>query len=645
LSLRDERLLEKNRCRGKYVRVPRLWELVGWWISKRKLRLTAGFTCGVIVLAAVLTVPGPRPVTISPPNPVGLLIGHTQPDASATAGKPRFVQKPPRIVPGKKAPALYAGDGIPTIALNAYIHSANTLAVSDPTCGITWEDLAGIGRVESDNGQTWGSAARVSPNGTLYPPILGPALDGLNGMPAIPTTDHGVLEHDPLWAHAVGPMQFLPSTWYAYAQDGNGDGISDPENFYDAALTAGVYLCKNGGDMATPAGLTNAIYAYNHSSYYVQVVEEWIGFYTQEGANALLAAGQGLLPTGNPTISFGGPGSITLNTVPAGAGSGINGSVGLATAAATSDGAGSFTVGIQAYVGSAQVTTGTASVIFPPHEATMSLTLGGGVVQVRILGGKTWVLLPPSLTQSTGGTTTTTTAATGTSGTAANLTTPKWQILNESLINKLPDPIGRALAVLSYDLVWVIAQFEGGTSNLVVEGVGTVNGVDATNYLGSVNLLLAGELVKAAASDLGRVASLLQGQKIGVDAWVDNNGLLRSAVLYLPGFPGVPPHELISVDLSFTGYGKLVFVSPPTTSTSTTTTSTSTTSTSTTTSSSSTSTSSTSTTSTTTTTTSSSTSTTVGPTTSTVGNTGGPTTTSGGTGGGTGNTGGHHLRH
>jgi hypothetical protein len=601
--------------------VPRFWELVGYWISKRKLRLTLSGTSIAIVLAAVLTVPGPRPVTIAPPNPVGLLIGHTQPDAAATAGKPRFAEKPPHIVPGKKAPALYAGDGIPTIALNAYIHAANTLASNDPTCGITWEDLAGIGRVESDNGQTWGSEARVSPNGTLYPPILGPSLDGLNGMPAIPTTDHGVLEHDPVWAHAVGPMQFLPSTWYAYAQDGNGDGISDPENFYDAALTAGVYLCKNGGDMATLAGLTNAIYAYNHSSYYVQVVEEWIGFYTQEGANALLAAGQGLLPIGNPTIGIGGPiGTITLSTVPSGAGSGFSGSVGLASAAATSDGAGTFSVGIQAYVGASQVTTGTASVLFPLREATMSLTLAGGVTQVRVMGSKTWILLPQSLTQATGG------------------TKPQWQILDETLINKLPDPIGRALAVLSYDLVWVIAQFEGGTNSLVVEGNGTVNGVAATNYLGSINLLLAGQLVRASATSLGRVANLLRAQKIGVDAWVDNNGLLRSAVLFLPGFPGVPPRQLISVDLAFYGYGKVVNVSVPTTTTSTTTTTTSTTTSSSSTTSTSSTSTSTSTTSTSTTTSSSSTTSTVAATTTTNGNTGGPTTTVGGTGGGTGNT-------
>ena len=34
-------------------------------------------------------------------------------------------------------------------------------------------------------------------------------------------------------------MQFIPSTWSRYAADGNGDGVADPQNLYDAAHAAG----------------------------------------------------------------------------------------------------------------------------------------------------------------------------------------------------------------------------------------------------------------------------------------------------------------------------------------------------------------------------------------------------------------------
>lgn len=249
----------------------------------------------------------PSSAAAQSPGAAGAAVGQ------ATAGLPSFGQLPPARHPAVPASAArgpapslvrLAGaegvQGIPAVALAAYRRAAHVLAVQDAACGLSWEDLAGIGRVESGNGLTFGSAARVTPAGTLSPPILGPVLDGTGGMPAIPTPDHGVLEHDPVWERAVGPMQFLPSTWLAYAQDGNGDGVADPQNFYDAALTAGNYLCSN-GDLATASGLSDAIYAYNHSASYVALVEAWISYYRGTGTQALLAAGAGLLPIGTAT--------------------------------------------------------------------------------------------------------------------------------------------------------------------------------------------------------------------------------------------------------------------------------------------------------------------------------------------------------
>jgi membrane-bound lytic murein transglycosylase B len=68
-------------------------------------------------------------------------------------------------------------------------------------------------------------------------------------------------------AGAIGPMQILPSTWQAYATDGDGDGRTDAHSAADAIATAGKLLCVNGGgDRAT---LATAIWNYNHSWEYV----------------------------------------------------------------------------------------------------------------------------------------------------------------------------------------------------------------------------------------------------------------------------------------------------------------------------------------------------------------------------------------
>lgn len=72
----------------------------------------------------------------------------------------------------------------------------------------------------------------------------------------------------PSSAGALGPMQFLPSTWVGYGVDGNGDGeanILDPE---DAIPAAAGYLKASGA----PEDWYSALYAYNHADWYVQKV-------------------------------------------------------------------------------------------------------------------------------------------------------------------------------------------------------------------------------------------------------------------------------------------------------------------------------------------------------------------------------------
>lgn len=71
-------------------------------------------------------------------------------------------------------------------------------------------------------------------------------------------------------AGAVGPMQFLPSTWAAYGSDGDGDGVKDVLNPADAMQGAARLLCANGGGDA--GRLPSAIWNYNHSEDYVRQV-------------------------------------------------------------------------------------------------------------------------------------------------------------------------------------------------------------------------------------------------------------------------------------------------------------------------------------------------------------------------------------
>lgn len=71
-------------------------------------------------------------------------------------------------------------------------------------------------------------------------------------------------------AGAVGPMQFLPSTWAAYGTDGDGDGITDVMNTLDAVHGAARFLCANGG--GDPNRLASALWNYNHSDDYVRHV-------------------------------------------------------------------------------------------------------------------------------------------------------------------------------------------------------------------------------------------------------------------------------------------------------------------------------------------------------------------------------------
>ncbi|WP_205874196.1 lytic transglycosylase domain-containing protein [Mycobacterium camsae] len=183
--------------------------------------------------------------------------------AAATSSAP----PPPTVVntPG----AL----GIPIMALSAYRNAEQKMAAAQPGCGVSWNLLAGIGRIES--GHAGGGA--VDARGTATNPIYGPALDGtLPGNEVIVQRDQG---NRVTYARAMGPMQFLPGTWARYAVDGDGDGIPDPQNLFDATLAAARYLCSGGLNLRDPSQVMAAILRYNNSMSYAQNVLGWAAAY------------------------------------------------------------------------------------------------------------------------------------------------------------------------------------------------------------------------------------------------------------------------------------------------------------------------------------------------------------------------------
>lgn len=121
--------------------------------------------------------------------------------------------------------------------------------------GVPWEVLAGIAKIECDDGQD----------------------------PDPSCTQEGATNH----AGAGGPMQFLASTWAEYGVDADGDGRADRWDAADAIFTAARYLKANGA----PTELERAIFAYNHSSAYVQDVLRWAASYESQASAMAPATG------------------------------------------------------------------------------------------------------------------------------------------------------------------------------------------------------------------------------------------------------------------------------------------------------------------------------------------------------------------
>ncbi|MCA1571825.1 MAG: lytic transglycosylase domain-containing protein [Acidimicrobiales bacterium] len=134
-------------------------------------------------------------------------------------------------------PSALALLDIPSEFLDLYRRAAESCP------GLAWTVLAAIGSIESAHGRS-----------------------------QTPGVHAGTNE-----AGAMGPMQFLGTTWADYGTDGGGDGRMDVYDPADAIFGAARYLCASGA--ATLATLPAAVWAYNHADWYVEEVLVLAGAY------------------------------------------------------------------------------------------------------------------------------------------------------------------------------------------------------------------------------------------------------------------------------------------------------------------------------------------------------------------------------
>jgi membrane-bound lytic murein transglycosylase B len=142
---------------------------------------------------------------------------------------------------------------------------------------VRWWAIAGISRVEGHHGSYGGAA--LDKLGDATKRIIGIQLNGTNNTRVVRDSDDGVLDGDPAYDRAVGPMQFIPQTWTRFAADGNDDGVATPFNLYDATLAAARYLCRASGGLHEEPGLRRAYFSYNHSEAYVERVLSFARLY------------------------------------------------------------------------------------------------------------------------------------------------------------------------------------------------------------------------------------------------------------------------------------------------------------------------------------------------------------------------------
>ncbi|WP_369009826.1 lytic transglycosylase domain-containing protein, partial [Streptomyces sp. BR123] len=258
--------------------------------TSRKVLCTAALAAS-LTTAAVVTNPPTADAGESEPTPDS---------PQATDRGDARLDLPDDLADPAVPPAAGAGEsasGIPATALDAYKRAETAVAAALPKCKLPWQLLAGIGRVESVHASGYG----LKTDGYTEKPIRGPQLNG-QGFAEIKDTDKGEFDGDAAYDRAVGPMQFIPSTWATWGADGNGDSKRDPNNIYDAALGAGLYLCAGDRNLSDQAQLDKAILSYNNSREYVNTVLGYMKQY-QSGTGEVPNPPSGTYPTPtNPVL-------------------------------------------------------------------------------------------------------------------------------------------------------------------------------------------------------------------------------------------------------------------------------------------------------------------------------------------------------
>jgi membrane-bound lytic murein transglycosylase B len=211
--------------------------------------------------------------------PDGTVLPAAAIEAPASVGDP--VTRAAALTPG-------SASDIPQAALSAYQRAEAVINKADKGCNLPWELVAAIGRVESDHGRFGGNA--LDERGVARPGIFGIALDGKNDTQRILDTDAGQYDDDTRFDRAVGPMQFIPSTWSVVGVDGDSDGTRDPQDIDDAALATAVYLCSGDDDLSAEKGQRASVYRYNHSNAYVDLVLEIMQAYLDGDFSAVPTA-------------------------------------------------------------------------------------------------------------------------------------------------------------------------------------------------------------------------------------------------------------------------------------------------------------------------------------------------------------------
>ncbi len=234
----------------------------------------------VLTLGVGASAPIAKPVLETTVTPLAAVVpssgGESGVNVVAAPKKQRPFQTAGAALSAPPPTAVVSAPGslrIPTVALNAYRNAERMMAASAPGCGMSWNLLAGIGRIESMHA----NGGATDANGTAAKPILGPTLDG-----TLPGNEIIVQSRDNnrvTYARAMGPMQFLPGTWSRYASDGNGDGKTEVQNLYDATLAAARYLCSGGLSMRDQNQVMTAILRYNNSVAYARNVLGWAAAY------------------------------------------------------------------------------------------------------------------------------------------------------------------------------------------------------------------------------------------------------------------------------------------------------------------------------------------------------------------------------